>query len=81
MKTLWLDTETYSAVPIRQGAHRYAEEAEVMLLSWAWNDDPVQVWDLQDLPHWRDALQDMVDEAHRVVACLLYTSPSPRDCS
>ena len=38
-----------------------------MLLAWAWDEDPVQVWDLQDMPFWREALQDMVDEADLVV--------------
>lgn len=43
---LWLDTETYSPVPITNGTHRYAEHVEVMLFAWALDDDPVQVWDV-----------------------------------
>jgi len=67
VNTLFLDTETFSAIPITHGAHRYAEEAEVMLVPYAWNDEPVEVWDTQDRPHWRSELQQMVDHADRVV--------------
>ena len=67
MTTLFLDTETYSTVPITYGTHAYAEGSEVMLLSLAWDDEPVTVWDTQDLPDWRDLLQRMVDEAAEVV--------------
>ena len=38
---LFLDTETFSPVNLRTaGSYRYAEEAEVMLLSWALDDGP-----------------------------------------
>lgn len=53
--TLFLDTETYSETPIRDGTHRYAEDVEIMIASWAF-DDPifgegdVRVEDLQDHP-------------------------------
>ena len=67
MNTLWLDTETFSPVPIKNGAHAYAEEAEVMLVAWAMNDEPVEVWDTQDLVHWREELQQMIDYADTVV--------------
>jgi DNA polymerase bacteriophage-type len=45
---LWLDTETYSEVPITNGTHAYAEKAEVMLLTWAVDDGPVECWDLTE---------------------------------
>lgn len=45
MKTLWLDLETYSTVPITHGTHAYAESAEVMLFAYAIDDGPVKVWD------------------------------------
>ncbi|CDH07890.1 putative DNA polymerase (fragment) [Xenorhabdus bovienii str. oregonense] len=44
--TLWLDLETYSEIPIRNGTHAYAEHAEIMLFAWAVNNNPVQVWDV-----------------------------------
>ena len=43
---LWWDLETYSETPINDGAHRYAEEAEILLFAWAVDDGPVQCWDV-----------------------------------
>ena len=67
MPTLFLDTETYSTVPITHGTHAYAEGAEIMLVPWAWDDEPVAVWDTQDMLDWRDLLQRMIDKADEVV--------------
>jgi DNA polymerase len=64
---LYLDTETYNDVPISHGAHKYAETAEVVLVAFAWNDEPVIVWDTQDRPHWRAELQELVNRADRVI--------------
>ncbi|NRN27879.1 DNA polymerase [Photorhabdus heterorhabditis] len=46
MKTLWLDLETYSEIPIKNGTHAYAEHAEIMLFAWAIDDEQVNVWDV-----------------------------------
>ena len=46
MTKLWIDTETYSTVPIKHGVHKYAEAVEVMLFAWALDDGPVSVLDL-----------------------------------
>lgn len=46
MTILWLDLETYSEMPIKNGTHAYAEGVEIMLAAWAIDDNPVQVWDL-----------------------------------
>ena len=43
MTTLYLDLETYSPVPITHGTHRYAEEAEILLVALAVDDAPVDV--------------------------------------
>jgi DNA polymerase len=67
MNTLFLDTETFSPTPITHGTHAYAEQAEVMLVPWAWNDETVNVWDTQDILGWRDELQAMIDYAEEVV--------------
>ncbi len=48
MTTLYLDLETYCEVPITNGTHAYAEQAEVMLFAWAIDDGPVSVWDCTD---------------------------------
>jgi len=45
-KRLYLDLETFSEVPIKNGTHAYAEGAEIMLFAWAIDNDPVRVWDL-----------------------------------
>lgn len=69
MSTLWLDLETYSTVPIKHGAHRYAEEAEVMLVALAMDDAPVTVWDCTtgEWPKWAGSLQALIDLADRIV--------------
>ena len=67
MSTLWLDLETYCTVNIRHGAYRYAEEAEVMLVAIAKDNDPVDVWETQDKPDWREALHEAVEAADTVV--------------
>lgn len=45
---LYVDTETYNEVPITAGTARYAESAELMVISWAVDDGPVDVIDLTD---------------------------------
>ena len=45
---LWWDLETYSETPINDGAHRYAENAEVLLFAWAVDDGPVRCWDVTE---------------------------------
>lgn len=47
-RTLVLDIETYSSADLaRGGSYKYAEadDFEVLLMSYAYDDDPVQVWD------------------------------------
>ena len=49
MTTLYLDTETYNEADLKAvGTHRYAETAEVMLLTYAIDDGPVRCWDYSD---------------------------------
>lgn len=45
---LFADTETYSSTPIRDGVNAYsdADDAELMIISYARDDDPVTVLDL-----------------------------------
>lgn len=45
---LYLDTETFNIQPISAGTYRYAETAEIMLITWAIDDGPVQIWDHHD---------------------------------
>ena len=67
MQILYLDTETFSPVPITHGTHRYAEEAEVLLVAVAVDDQPTDVWDTQFRPTWKRDLQALIDAAERIV--------------
>ncbi len=61
-RVLFLDTETYSSIDIKSaGSYRYMEDRdfEVMLLPFAWNDEPVRVLDLFD-PADRAELPDII---------------------
>lgn len=66
MTTLWLDLETYSETPITHGTHKYAENAEVLLVAYAFDDEPVEVIDLTERGS-LDNIQMMVDTADTVV--------------
>lgn len=47
MKILSIDLETYSDLDIKAvGGYKYAENAEILLFGYAYDDDPVQVIDL-----------------------------------
>lgn len=46
MTVLFLDTESYSDIPIRDGVHRYSESVEITVASWAFDDEPEDVVDL-----------------------------------
>lgn len=68
MTTLFLDLETYSEVPIKDGTHAYAEHAEILLFAYAIGDAPAKVWDAtcnKFVPH---ELMIAVHNADRIVA-------------
>lgn len=46
IEKLWLDLETYSETPIKNGTYRYAEDSEIMLFLYAFDDGEVQCWDV-----------------------------------
>lgn len=61
-RTLYLDTETYSETDIKSaGLYKYMEDPafEVLLLPYAWDDEPVRVLDLTD-PEDREELPDIL---------------------
>jgi DNA polymerase len=68
MTTLFLDLETYSAVPIKNGTHAYAEGAEIMLFAYAIDDAPTQVWDTTDGAAMPDDLARALRDADLVYA-------------
>lgn len=65
---LWLDRETYCERDLKEvGTYRYAEQAEDLLLAYAIDDGPAQVWDctLDLIP---DDLTDAMGRADEVWA-------------
>jgi len=66
MTILWLDLETFSETPITYGTHKYAENAEVLLVAYAFDDEPVEVMDLTERGS-LDSVQMMIDTADKVV--------------
>ena len=46
MTTLYLDLETFSATPIKNGTYKYAADAEILLFAYAVGDAPAQVIDV-----------------------------------
>lgn len=54
MRTLGIDLETFSCCDIEKaGLYRYAEDSEILLFAYAFDDDPVQVVDIaqgEELP-------------------------------
>lgn len=45
MPNAWLDTETRSAIPISRGTDRYTAGAQCIIVTWALEDGPAQIWD------------------------------------
>lgn len=46
MSILYIDTETFSPTPISYGLYKYMESVELLIVSYALDDNPVQVWDV-----------------------------------
>lgn len=58
---LFVDIETFSSTDIKAGAFKYMEapDFEILLVAYAWNDEPVRSLDLTD-PHDREEWSDIV---------------------
>lgn len=67
MKFLWYDSETFSETPIKSGTYRYAQDAEIMIATYAVDDGPVCTIDSTDPV---SALSGEIDELES-----LMTSP------
>lgn len=72
MTTLWLDIETYCEVPVANGTHAYAADAEIMLFAYALDDGPVKVLDCTAQPSMPEDLADALDDP----AVILYAHNS-----
>lgn len=72
MKLLYLDTETYSPVPIDRGLAKYATQVEVMIVTWAVDDGPVETWDVTNHSTASNAkavaLAQAAEQCERVIA-------------
>lgn len=70
MTTLWLDTETFSEISLKKaGSYRYAEDCETIIISWAWNDEPVEVrdWTLVNREYAKADLQRRINKADEII--------------
>jgi len=65
---LWIDTETYSEVPIKQGTYKYVANTEMMVVTWAVDKEPVQLWDVTAGSHIPEDLCMAMLEADEVIA-------------
>ena len=73
MRTLYLDLETFSETPITHGTHAYAANAEILLVAYAFDDGPVNVYDCTDPGAVRD--QDLTNALHdRDVEIVIHNS-------
>lgn len=63
---LFIDTETYSAAPLKYGVYKYAEEVEVMLFAYAIDDQPPKVWDRTADLNCPPELQDAFHKAEKI---------------
>lgn len=66
---LYLDSETFSSVPLKRGFMNYVEGAEVMLLPYALNEGHVHLWDRTRGEPMPDDLYEWVhDDSIKLVA-------------
>jgi DNA polymerase len=62
----YIDTETRSAIPIAWGNDVYTADAECMIVTYALDDEPVQLWDRTRDPRMPDELDWLLDDASGV---------------
>lgn len=66
---LYLDTETFSEVPLDRGFMNYVDEAEVMLFSYALDEGDVKLWDItRGEPCPQDLWDAMYDPTVKLIA-------------
>ncbi len=69
MTEVVLDVETRSSVDLKRcGTFRYAAACELLLLAWAVDDGPVQLWDAMAEPMPRELCQIIVDQSIPLIA-------------
>lgn len=67
MTILWLDLETYSTTPIKNGTNVYAENSEIMIFAWAIDDGPVRVEDLTAVKQLPTVLLNLIKDDSVIV--------------
>jgi DNA polymerase len=65
---LFLDTETYSEVPLHAGLAKYATQAEVMIVTWAVDEGDVHCWDATHHAEIPPALLIAAEQCDQVIA-------------
>lgn len=63
----FIDTETFSTVPLNRGLARYSSAGEVMIVTWALDEEPVNCWDVAHHPMPQKFLDDLA-KAKRLIA-------------
>jgi DNA polymerase len=65
---VFLDTETFSETPIKNGTYIYAQNAEAMIVTYAAGmTDPVKVWDVTDGSPMPGDLEYMLEDDDEVI--------------
>lgn len=65
---LWLDLETRSSIPIKQGIAKYSQDVTIIMAQWAINDGEVHVESLQRKSEPSKLLQDAMRAANEIWA-------------
>ena len=65
---LWIDTETYSPIALRNGTARYATMADVMIVTWAVDDGEAHCWDVTSGRPMPSSLYESVMLCDRILA-------------
>lgn len=62
MSTCFIDVETRCAVPIQRGTDLYSRSAQCMIVTWALNEEPVQIWEVDSKYLMPAALRRILDD-------------------
>lgn len=65
---LFIDTETFSPVPIIHGTARYSTQVEIMIVTWAVDDGPIHLWDATRSDALPDGLEKAFQESDIIMA-------------
>ena len=69
-RKVWIDTETFSSVPIEHGTYKYVEKVELLIVTWAVEDGPVMLWDAVSEPRVPLGLKVLLENPDAVFGCI-----------